>query len=292
MDQRSIEKHLRRWHRRDKTSGDDLAGQVVKDNASEGRRHSATTGNGLSVEEQIRKEWDPSLGRGLPVFLLDRRGRPARAAPLNRARRNSSRSTRRARGTVASPTRINSEKPQRRSSFAPREQRRRISEPATAAGGDHRVAQKTGDRHRPHTTRHRSDCPGEAAHRREIDIAGEPAAAIRPGSGVIPASMTMAPGLTQSAPTISGRPTAATRMSARRAIIAWPRLFECTIVTVQSAAYSNAAIGLPTMLERPRTTASAPARSRHTERINIRQPCGVHGTSAGTPAHSRPTLTG
>ncbi|HXC14770.1 MAG TPA: hypothetical protein VNV39_18290 [Stellaceae bacterium] len=69
MDQRSIEKHLRRWHRRDKTSGDDLAGQVVKDNASEGRRHSATTGNGLSVEEQIRKEWDPTLGRGLPVFF-------------------------------------------------------------------------------------------------------------------------------------------------------------------------------------------------------------------------------
>jgi hypothetical protein len=69
MDQRSIEKHLRRWHRRGKTSSDNLAGQVVKETASEGRRHSATTGSGLSVEGQIRKEWDPTLGRGLPVFF-------------------------------------------------------------------------------------------------------------------------------------------------------------------------------------------------------------------------------
>ena len=69
MDQRSIEKHLRRWHRRDKMSVDDLPGEVNKDASSEGRRHSATTGSGLSVEDQVRKEWDPTLGRGLPVFL-------------------------------------------------------------------------------------------------------------------------------------------------------------------------------------------------------------------------------
>jgi len=69
MDQRSIEKHLRRWHRRDKTTGDDLGGRVRKDNPSDGRRHSATTGSGLSVEDQVRKEWDPTLGRGLPVFF-------------------------------------------------------------------------------------------------------------------------------------------------------------------------------------------------------------------------------
>jgi hypothetical protein len=68
MDQRSIEKHLRRWHRRDKTSRDDLSGDSKRQEASEGRRHSATTGSGLSVEGQIRKEWDPTLGRGLPVF--------------------------------------------------------------------------------------------------------------------------------------------------------------------------------------------------------------------------------
>jgi hypothetical protein len=69
MDQRSIEKHLRRWQRRDKTSGNDLPDQVRKDDASEGRKHSATTGSGLSIEGQIRKEWDPTLGRGLPVFF-------------------------------------------------------------------------------------------------------------------------------------------------------------------------------------------------------------------------------
>jgi hypothetical protein len=69
MDQRSIEKHLRRWHRRDKTPGDDLAGDITRESASEGRRHSATTGSGLSVEGQVRKEWDPTLGRGLPVFF-------------------------------------------------------------------------------------------------------------------------------------------------------------------------------------------------------------------------------
>jgi hypothetical protein len=69
MDQRSIEKHLRRWHRRDKTPGGDLAGEPGKETVSEGRRHSATTGSGLSVEGQVRKEWDPTLGRGLPVFF-------------------------------------------------------------------------------------------------------------------------------------------------------------------------------------------------------------------------------
>ena len=39
------------------------------------------------------------------------------------------------------------------------------------------------------------------------------------------------------------------------------RLLEWASVTVQSSASSNAAIGLPTMLERPRTTASAPLSS-------------------------------
>ena len=46
-----------------------------------------------------------------------------------------------------------------------------------------------------------------------------------------------------------------------------------TIVTVQSAACSNAAIGVPTMLERPRTTASAPA-----------DPGAPSGLTSGTPA--------
>ena len=69
MDQRSIEKYLRRWNRRDKSAGGDLPGEARRDAAVEGRKHSATTGSGLSVEGQVRKEWDPGLGRGLPVFL-------------------------------------------------------------------------------------------------------------------------------------------------------------------------------------------------------------------------------
>ena len=69
MDQRSIEKYLRRWHRRDKRSVGDLPDEARSGATAEGRKHSATTGSGLSVEGQIRKEWDPGLGRGLPVFL-------------------------------------------------------------------------------------------------------------------------------------------------------------------------------------------------------------------------------
>jgi hypothetical protein len=69
MDQRSIEKHVRRWHRRDKNAGDSSAGNSVDEPSSRDRRLSATTGSGLSVESQIRKEWDPSRGGGLPVFF-------------------------------------------------------------------------------------------------------------------------------------------------------------------------------------------------------------------------------
>src|SRR5215471_8241680 len=57
-------------------------------------------------------------------------------------------------------------------------------------------------------------------------------------TGLIPTSITMAPGLTQSAPTRCGRPVAATRISATRQIAAASRLRECTSVTVQSAARS------------------------------------------------------
>ena len=69
MDQRSIEKHLRRWHRRDKTSGDDLSRGRARDPVSGERKLSATTGGGLSIESQARKEWDPSRGGGLPTFF-------------------------------------------------------------------------------------------------------------------------------------------------------------------------------------------------------------------------------
>ena len=69
MDQRSIEKHLRRWHRRDKPAGDDLARDGTSHAASAERKLSPTTGSGLSVESQVRKEWDPMRGGGLPTFF-------------------------------------------------------------------------------------------------------------------------------------------------------------------------------------------------------------------------------
>ncbi len=69
MDQRSIEKHLRRWQRRDKSAGNNLPPERVSDSCSGERKLSATTGSGLSVESQIRKQWDPARGFGLPVFF-------------------------------------------------------------------------------------------------------------------------------------------------------------------------------------------------------------------------------
>jgi hypothetical protein len=70
MDQRSIEKHLRRWHRRDKTAGEDLPRRAAVGTSSAQRKLSATTGSGLSIESQVRKEWDPTRGGGLPTFFI------------------------------------------------------------------------------------------------------------------------------------------------------------------------------------------------------------------------------
>ena len=75
----------------------------------------------------------------------------------------------------------------------------------------------------------------------------------------MPTSMTAAPGLTQSPCTMRGLPTAATRMSARWHTAPRSRVCEWQTVTVALAFRSRAAIGLPTMFERPTTTALAPA---------------------------------
>lgn len=69
MDQRSIVKHLRRWHRRDKTAPDRLPGDSDKESTPGRRVHSPTTGSGQTVESQVRKVWDPMRAGGLPVFL-------------------------------------------------------------------------------------------------------------------------------------------------------------------------------------------------------------------------------
>ena len=66
------------------------------------------------------------------------------------------------------------------------------------------------------------------------------------------------------------------------------------MVTVQLALISSCAIGLPTIVERPITTASRPASLPSRAFSMIRQPSGVHGTNAfsSCPVASSPTLTG
>jgi hypothetical protein len=61
-----------RRHVREKGVIDHLARDMYRlksvDKAKKPQKHSATTSTGLSVEEQVRKEWDPRKG-GLPTFL-------------------------------------------------------------------------------------------------------------------------------------------------------------------------------------------------------------------------------
>ena len=113
----------------------------------------------------------------------------------------------------------------------------------------------------------------------------------RPSSvRLVPTSITVAPGLTISAPTIRGEPTAATRMSAREQTAARSRVREWQTVTVAFSPSSSAASGRPTRIERPRTTASAPSSSVPAWRSSSTTPRGVHGTRPGRPWASSPAL--
>ena len=99
----------------------------------------------------------------------------------------------------------------------------------------------------------------------------------------MPTSITIAPGLIQSPRTISGLPIAAISMSARRHTAGKSRVLEWAMVTVAFSASSNCATGLPTILERPITTASMPASEGCTVLASITQAIGVHGTRPGRP---------
>ena len=63
----------RRRHVRDKSIIDHVARELFKpppEPAAEKTEHpKSTTDTGLPVEDQVRKEWDPSKG-GLPIFLI------------------------------------------------------------------------------------------------------------------------------------------------------------------------------------------------------------------------------
>ncbi len=93
----------------------------------------------------------------------------------------------------------------------------------------------------------------------------------------MPTSMTTAPGLIQSRFTISGTPTAATSRSAPRQTAGRSLVLECATVTVQLSRSRSAAMGLPTMFERPMTTAFTPFRSRMTFLARMAEPVGVQG---------------
>ncbi len=58
----------RRPHQRgDKATIDHVVDQVLDPKSGEKHRQSPTTDSGASVEEQVRKDWDPEQG-GLPTF--------------------------------------------------------------------------------------------------------------------------------------------------------------------------------------------------------------------------------
>ncbi len=80
-------------------------------------------------------------------------------------------------------------------------------------------------------------------------------------------------------------------MSAWRHNAGRSRLRECTTVTVQSACSSRAAMGLPTMFERPTTTACLPRSSPQASRSRRMQPLGVHGVSTSRPWARPPTFS-
>ena len=130
-----------------------------------------------------------------------------------------------------------------------------------ASGGGQRVFHQKGDGHRTDAAGHRRDGGRHGQRTVVIDIAHQPALAVQrhpvdadvddDRAGLEPVGVRSG----------AGRPTAATTISARRHKAGASWLRECTTVTVQSACSSSAAIGLPTMFERPMTTACLPDRS-------------------------------
>jgi hypothetical protein len=75
------------------------------------------------------------------------------------------------------------------------------------------------------------------------------------------------------------------RISASRFFV-----FEWHMVTVASAFRSRAAMGLPTSMLRPTTTARCPSVGiLYSSRI-VMIPCGVQGAKTGVPASSLPRL--
>jgi hypothetical protein len=68
MNKPSLDNLDRRRHRREKATIDHLVERVFDPESQENRQQPETTDSGASVEEQVRKEWDPKQSGGLPTF--------------------------------------------------------------------------------------------------------------------------------------------------------------------------------------------------------------------------------
>ena len=108
----------------------------------------------------------------------------------------------------------------------------------------------------------------------------------------MPTSITVAPRFTHSPRIIAGFPTAATSTSAAPTSPARSAVRECARVTVACRSRSSMATGLPTMFERPTTSARAPANGVCASSRSRRIPSGVHGRRPGRPVKRAPALCG
>jgi hypothetical protein len=68
MNRPSSDNPDRRRHQREKATIDHLVDRVFDREGQEHRQQPSTTDSGTSVEEQVRKEWDPKRSGGLPTF--------------------------------------------------------------------------------------------------------------------------------------------------------------------------------------------------------------------------------
>ena len=151
-----------------------------------------------------------------------------------------------------------------------------------------RVDQQHRDRHRPDPAGHRRDRAGDLGGGLEVDVADEPVL-----GRLMPTSITTAPGLTASAPSSRGTPTAATRTSARAQVarqVAGARVADGDRRVRPSAAAARPA-PRPASSGRPRPPRRPPARPpRGAAAPSPRPAC--RGPAPGVPWASRPALSG
>jgi len=63
-----VDRNVRNRHEREKATIDHLAGRVFERRPVEGQLKKPKTDSGVSIEDQIHKEWDPNRAGGLPIF--------------------------------------------------------------------------------------------------------------------------------------------------------------------------------------------------------------------------------